>query len=150
MNCRNRVTIGALSKRTGVNIDTVRFYEKVGLLPPPPRSRGGHRIYEESHLARLSFVRRARELGFTLDEVRSLLRLVDGSHYSCAEVRELTLEHLKEVRRKVADLRRLERTLSNIVSLCVGGSARECPIIETLSHPRQARRRAPARGRKND
>ena len=71
-------TIGVLSKGTGCNIETIRYYEHIGLLPEPPRSQGGHRLYEEDHLGRLTFIRRSRELGFTLDEVRGLLRLVDG------------------------------------------------------------------------
>lgn len=136
MNGRDeRLAIGALSKRTGVNIETVRFYEKIGVLPAPTRTEGGHRVYEGEHVARLTFVRRARELGFTLDEVRSLLKLFDGDHYSCSDVRDVTAEHLKDVRKKMADLRRLERTLSDIVSRCEGGSVPECPIIEALFQP---------------
>src|SRR5262249_26425212 len=80
------LTIGMLSKRTRVNIETIRFYEHIGILPKPPRSEGGHRIYGHDQLMRLGFVRRSRELGFSLDEVRGLLRLVDGGRYTCAEV----------------------------------------------------------------
>src|SRR5215813_8592484 len=99
------LTIGALSKQTGVNIETIRFYERVGILPKPFRSAGGHRLYGQDLLMRLGFVRRSRELGFSLDEVRGLLRLVDGGDYTCAEVKTITLDHLAEVRRKIADLR---------------------------------------------
>jgi MerR family mercuric resistance operon transcriptional regulator len=105
-------TIGALSKRTGVNIETIRFYERVGILPRPPRSAGGHRIYGQDQLMRLGFVRRSRELGFSLDDVRGLLRLVDGGRYTCAEVKAITLDHLANIHRKIADLRRLEETLA--------------------------------------
>ena len=137
MNGRGQhLAIGELSGRTGVNIETVRYYEKIGLVPPPARTEGGHRAYEDAHVARLTFVRRARELGFTLDEVRSLLKLVDGEHSRrCADVRAVTVEHLDDVRQKIRDLKRLERTLSVIVARCEGGTVPECPIIEALFEP---------------
>jgi MerR family transcriptional regulator, mercuric resistance operon regulatory protein len=137
MNGRNqRLAIGELSERTGVNIETIRYYEKIGLVPPPARTEGGHRAYEDAHVARLTFIRRARGLGFTLDELRSLLKLVDGGHaYSCADVREVTVEHLDDVRRKIRDLKRLERTLTGIVARCEGGTVPECPIVEALFEP---------------
>ena len=125
-------TIGALSKGTGCNIETIRYYERIGLMPKPSRSPGGHRLYEEDHLRRLTFIRRSRELGFTLEEVRGLLRLVDGGSYTCAEVKALTLDHAAEVRRKVADLRKLERVLKEMAAECDGGEVPECPIIDTL------------------
>ena len=125
-------TIGALSKGTGCHIETIRYYERIGLMPKPPRSPGGHRLYEEDHLRRLTFIRRSRELGFTLEEVRGLLRLVDGGSYTCAEVKALTLDHAAEVRRKVADLRKLERVLKEMAAECDGGEVPECPIIDTL------------------
>ena len=131
------LTIGALSKRTGANIETIRFYERVGILPKPPRSAGGHRIYGQDLLMRLGFVRRSRELGFSLDEVRGLLQLVDGGHYTCAEVKAITLDHLGDVRRKIADLRRLERTLAEIAGKCRGGKVPDCPVIEALFDPRR-------------
>ena len=130
------LTIGALSKHTGVNIETIRFYERVGILPKPPRSAGGHRIYSQEQLMRLSFVRRSRELGFSLDDIRGLLQLVDGGHYTCAEVKTITLDHLADVRRKIADLRRLERTLADVAGRCKGGKVPDCPVIEALSDPR--------------
>lgn len=131
-----RLAIGELSERTGVNIETVRYYEKIGLVAPPARTEGGHRAYEQAHVARLTFIRRARELGFTLDEVRSLFKLVDGGHaYTCAHVQAVTVEHLGDVRRKIRDLKRLERTLSGIVSRCGGGTVPECPIVEALFDP---------------
>ena len=125
-------TIGALSKGTGCHIETIRYYERIGLMPKPPRSPGGHRLYEEDHLRRLTFIRRSRELGFTLEEVRGLLRLVDGGSYTCAEVKTLTLDHAAEVRRKVADLRKLERVLEAMAAECDGGEVPECPIIDAL------------------
>ncbi|WP_119460076.1 MerR family transcriptional regulator [Rhodospirillaceae bacterium SYSU D60014] len=131
-----RLAIGELSGRTGVNIETVRYYEKIGLVPPPARTEGGHRAYEDAHVARLTFIRRARELGFTLDEVRSLLKLVDGGHaYACADVRAVTVEHLDDVRQKIRDLKRLEQTLNGIASRCEGGAVLDCPIVEALFEP---------------
>ena len=125
-------TIGVLSKGTGCNIETIRYYERIRLMPKPPRSPGGHRLYEDDHLRRLTFIRRSRELGFTLEEVRGLLRLVDGGSYTCAEVKTLTLDHAAEVRRKVADLRKLERVLREMAAECEGGEVPECPIIDAL------------------
>ena len=129
------LTIGALSTRTGVNIETIRFYERIGILAKPPRSAAGHRIYRHEQLMRLGFVRRSRELGFSLDEVRRLLELVDGGRYTCAEVKTITLNHLGEVRRKIADLRRLERTLAAVAGKCRGGKVPDCPIVEALFDP---------------
>ncbi len=129
----SRLTIGVLSKRTGCNIETIRYYERIGLMPAPPRTEGGHRLYDEAHLKRLTFVRRSRELGFTLDDVRGLLQLVDGGHYTCAEVRDMTLQHLDEIRSKVADLRRLERVLKEMAAQCTGDDVPECPVIDALS-----------------
>ncbi len=131
-----RMTRGVIAKRTGVNIETVRYYERIGLLPAPPRSRGGHRIYDDDLLRRLNFIRRSRELGFTLDEVRGLLRLVDGGDYTCREVEALTTVHLEDVRRKLDDLKRLEKVLGEMVARCAGGEVPECPVIEALFRER--------------
>lgn len=129
------ISIGELSMRTEVNIETIRYYEKVGLLPAPGRTEGRHRVYGPPHVARLTFVRRSRELGFSLEEIRSLFRLVNGGHSSCSDVQAVTLEHLEDVRKKIADLQRLERTLSQVVSRCQGGSVPDCPIVEALYAP---------------
>ena len=126
------LTRGEVSKRAGCHIETVRYHERIGLLPPPPRSKGGHRIYNGDHLKRLHFICRSRELGFTLHQVRGLLRLVDGDSYTCAEVKELTLDHVAEVRRKVVDLRKMERVLKEMAAQCEGGTVPYCPIIDTL------------------
>ena len=131
------MTRGVIAARTGVNIETVRYYERIGLLPAPPRSEGGHRIYDEDMLRRLNFIRRSRELGFTLNEVRGLLLLVDGGNYTCGEVESLTTAHLGEVRRKLADLKRLERVLREMVAGCQGGEVPECPVIEALFRERR-------------
>ena len=124
---------GELAQRSGCNIETVRFYVKRGFLPPPPRTAGGHRDYAPDHLRRLTFIRRSRELGFTLHEVRSLLTLVDGSDWTCAEVRAITLEHLADVRRKITDLENLAQTLEDMAAQCDGGTVPVCPVIEALS-----------------
>ncbi len=129
-----RLPIGLLSQRTGCNIETIRYYERVGLLATPTRSSGGHRMYNESHLMRLSFVRRARDLGFTLDEVRALLRLADERGRPCAEARDVAAGHLADVRAKIADLRKMERVLRDMVASCADGTLPDCPVIEALSY----------------
>jgi MerR family mercuric resistance operon transcriptional regulator len=123
---------GELAQRSGCNIETVRFYEKRGLLPAPPRTAGGHRDYAREHLRRLTFIRRSRELGFTLKEVRGLLGLVDGGDWTCAEVRAVTVEHLTNVRRKIADLEKLAQILGDMAAQCDGGAVPECPIVDAL------------------
>lgn len=126
------LTIGAVSRRTDCNVETIRYYERIGLLPRPPRSAGGQRAYDAPHVRRLRFIRRGRELGFTLAQVRQLLALVDRDA-TCAEVRVITLAHLGEVRGKIADLRRLERVLADTARRCRGGRVPDCPVIEALS-----------------
>jgi len=123
---------GELARRTGCNLETIRYYEKIGLMPEPPRTAGGYRTYDRDQVKRLAFIRRSRELGFSLEEIRSLLSLVDGGDYSCGEVRDRTLGHAAEVRRKVADLRRLERTLREMAAQCSGDEVPDCPIIDVL------------------
>lgn len=127
--------IGQLSRQTGVNIETIRYYERVGIMPNPSRSGGGHRLYDEEHLKRLAFVKRSRELGFGLDDIRELLALVDGGAFTCAEVHTITTSHLEDVKKKIADLRRMERVLKSIAAECSLGDVPECPIIDTLSQP---------------
>ena len=128
-----RFSIGALSERTGVNIETIRYYERIGVMPEPPRSTGRQRVYDSGHLKRLAFIRRSRELGFSLDEVRALLALVDGGDYTCGEVHAVTLAHIADIRRKIADLRRMERVLKGMAAQCEGGDVPECPILDALT-----------------
>ncbi|MCA1869673.1 helix-turn-helix domain-containing protein [Agrobacterium genomosp. 3] len=125
-----------LARRTGCNLETVRYYEKVGLLPEPPRTTAGYRSYDGTHERRLRFVLRARELGFSLDEIRELLRLVDERDRPCAEARDVAAVHLADVRAKIADLRRMERVLKGVVAQCGDGTLPECPLIETLFQER--------------
>jgi MerR family mercuric resistance operon transcriptional regulator len=129
---KDGLSIGKLSKQSDVNIETIRYYEKIGVMPAPGRSAGGYRIYEADHLKRLSFVRRGRQLGFSLDEIRGLLRLVDGHAHTCAEVQALTLNHLAEIRRKIADLKRLQRVMAEMAAQCSGERAPECAVIDAL------------------
>jgi len=124
--------IGILSKRTGCNIETIRYYERAGLLPLPGRSPGGYRLYGTEHLKRLAFVRRARALGFPLDQVRALLALADHRRRPCAEARSLAATHLEDVRAKIADLKEMERVLRETVARCGSGKGSHCPLIETL------------------
>jgi MerR family mercuric resistance operon transcriptional regulator len=128
----SRVAIGALSKRTSCNIETIRYYEKAGLLPVPARSPGGYRLYGNEHLKRLTFIRRARALGFSIDEVRKLLRLADERKRPCAEVRVVAAAHLEDVQAKIADLRAMERVLNETVAQCADGKRSDCPLIEAL------------------
>jgi MerR family mercuric resistance operon transcriptional regulator len=130
------LTRGALATRTDCNIETIRYYEQVGLLPSPPRSQGGHRLYGETLIKRLIFIRRSRDLGFTIEEIRGLLRLVDGGKYTCAEVEELAMDHVREIRRKIADLKKLKDVLEAMASQCGKGKVPECPIIDALFDPR--------------
>lgn len=125
--------IGALSAATGVKIETIRYYEKIGLMPSPPRNEGRQRIYDAGHLDRLSFIRRGRELGFSLDQIRELLGLVRGHGLTCAEVKTMTDGHVADIRRKVKDLKKLERVLAELAAQCSGNAVPDCPILEALS-----------------
>ncbi len=129
---KSDLSSGALARAAGVNIETIRYYEKIELMPEPIRAGDGYRVYDETGLKRLSFIRRCRELGFSLDEVRDLLGLVDGGDYTCAEVRDLSIVRLGDVRQKIRDLRKMERTLKDMVSQCDGGLIPECPIVDRL------------------
>jgi MerR family transcriptional regulator, mercuric resistance operon regulatory protein len=125
------LTIGVLARRTGVGIETIRYYERRQLLPAPPRTAGGHRLYRGEHVKRLIFIRRSRALGFSLDEIRTLLRLVDGGA-PCGEVRAVAQDHLERIRAKLAELERMARALADTAARCEGGSAPRCPIVEDL------------------
>ena len=128
----DRITIGELSRLTGVNIETIRYYEKIKVLPVPSRAANGRRMYGPMEHRILAFVRRSRELGFSLDEVRALLRLGGPEKASCREVREIAAHHLDDIRAKIADLRKLERLLAKTVAQCTGTTAPECPVLDIL------------------
>jgi MerR family mercuric resistance operon transcriptional regulator len=126
------MSIGQLSELTGVNIETIRYYEKIGLLPPPSRAANGRRVYRAVEHRILAFVRRSRELGFSLNDIRALLRLSGPDNASCREVRDIAAHHLAGVRAKIGDLCKLERLLATTVSLCSGTTAPECPVLDML------------------
>lgn len=130
------LSIGALSQESGVTIETIRYYEKVGIMPEVARSGGGYRLYEPEHVKRLNFVRRGRELGFSLDALRGLLRLVDEHDYTCAEVHEIAAAHLAEIERKIADLKRLRRVMAGMVVQCARHRVPDCPVIDALFQAR--------------
>src|SRR5712671_3163986 len=126
------VAIGALSRLTGVNIETIRYYERVKMLPTPPRTTSGRRVYGATDLRILVFIRRSRELGFSPDDVRALLRLGAPGTASCGEVREIAAHHLEDIRAKLADLKKLERLLARTVARCSGKVAPDCPVLDIL------------------
>lgn len=124
--------IGELSKCSGVNIETIRYYERIKLMSPPPRAANGRRIYAFSDLRILVFIRRSRELGFSLDEIRTLLRLGGPEKATCREVRGVAAHHLEDVRSKLRDLQKLEHVLATTVSRCSGRTAPDCPVLDIL------------------
>jgi len=123
---------GDLARATGCNLETIRYYEKIGIMPDPPRSSKGYRNYDDTHVQRLKFVMRSRDLGFKLEEVRGLLGLVDDQSRTCAEVQAIAQDHLSDVRTKIADLERIERVLSETVARCTGDAAPECAVVDAL------------------
>ena len=129
----DRLTIGDLARATATKAVTVRYYERIGLLPAPARTAGNSRTYGPDHLNRLSFVRRARNLGFSIEQVRELLGLSDDRDRSCEAVDAIAREHLREVERKIADLVALRRELDGLIGRCRRGTVAECRIIEALS-----------------
>ncbi len=126
-------SIGDLARATATKVETVRYYERTGLLPSPPRTGGNYRAYGPDHLARLSFIRRARDLGFPIEQVRALLDLADQRDRPCEAVDVIAREHLAEVDRKLADLAALRRELDSMIGQCRQGTVAECRIIEALA-----------------
>jgi MerR family mercuric resistance operon transcriptional regulator len=124
--------IGELSKQANCKIETIRYYEKITLLPQPARTDSGYRDYDDIHVRRLVFIRRSRELGFTINEIRNLLSLVDSGDYSCNDINAIAIKHIEEIRQKINDLKNLETTLSNISSQCAGNGSPDCAIIDSL------------------
>ena len=129
------LSIGELSLATGVNIETIRYYERVGVISHPPRTRSGRRVYVFENRRQLAFVRRARELGFSLDEIKTMLALGGAKRLSCGEVKRLALGHLDDIRGRIEDLKRLEATLAKTVRRCRGDAAPECPLLDDLMKP---------------
>lgn len=127
------LNIGKLAQATGTPAETIRYYEKIGLLNAPARTAGNYRTYDAADLARLGFVKRAREIGFSIEQVRNLLSLADHREHDCCTVDLLTQEHLKTIERKIADLTALKHQLTGLLSSCKGGKVAECRIIDALS-----------------
>jgi len=126
------LSIGALAQRCDTKVETVRYYERIGLMPAPARTSGGHRVYDEAHLKQLYFIRRARELRFPIGRIQELLSLSSPDETSCEVASDIAVGHLADIRQKVSNLRALEATLENLLEACVERSDPACPIIETL------------------
>jgi MerR family transcriptional regulator, mercuric resistance operon regulatory protein len=137
------LSIGALSQQTGVHIETIRYYERIKMLATPPRTAGGRRVYGERHRRTLGFIRRARDLGFSLDEIRALMDLDGPGRASCEEVRTIASLHLANVRAKLADLARLEAVLSEAVGQCAANISPVCPVLGILDTEREIGARTP-------
>jgi DNA-binding transcriptional MerR regulator len=125
-------SIGALSKASGVNIETIRYYERIGLLPEPGRTQAGYRQYEPDHLRHLLFIRKGRDLGFQIEAIRALLRLAEHPENRCEDANRLAADHLAEVERKIDELGRLRDALRDM-SMCCAETVADCRIIEALT-----------------
>lgn len=125
--------IGALARLSGVPVETIRYYEREGLMAKPGRTAGGARVYGSSDAARLAFIRRTRGLGFPLGEVRELLALADRKSRSCRRVHAVAAAHLAEMRRRIEDMRRMERVLAGMVAECAEGTMPDCPLLQALT-----------------
>jgi len=127
------LTRGQLAKKTCVNPETIRYYEKLGLLPKAVRTDSGYRLFSEEDVKRIKFVKRAKELGFTLKEIKELLELRFDSSGSCSEVREFAEEKLKDIEQKIKDLENIKQVLKELINQCPGkGPVLECPIISSI------------------
>ncbi len=126
------LSIGALARKTGAKVQTIRYYEQIGMLPEAERSAGGQRRYRAADLDRLSFIRHARQLGFALGDIREMLELTDRPDQSCGAVDEIASRQLDLVRQRIARLRALERELQRMVESCKGDSVARCRILEVL------------------
>ena len=125
---------GKLAKIAGCNIETIRYYENIELLRAVDRTSSGHRVYSSDDQARLRFILRARELGFSIAELRGLLGLVDSNEYTCGEVLAVTNNHITTIQQKISDLKRLEQTLSDMAQKCDGGEGPDCAIVDAMFH----------------
>ncbi len=134
-------SIGTLAKRTGVNIETIRYYERIRMLPAPARTASGRRIYTATETRILCFIRRARELGFTIDEIRALIRLGAPGTATCREVKEIASHRLRDIRARLADLAKLERVLAKTIAQCSGNRVPDCPVLDILDRARSSPRR---------
>lgn len=129
------LTIGRVAKAAGCKVQTIRYYEEIGLLPPPPRSDGNQRLYDQADIGRLRFIRHARELGFPLDAIRALLSLVDTPDQSCAAADSIARDQLHAVEQRIVRLQALKTELERMVEQCQGGKIADCRVIEALGGP---------------
>ena len=125
--------IGDLARRTDTRVETIRWYEKVGLLPPASRTSGNYRAYGGADLARLSFIRKARDLGFSLDQVRTLLDLASDEQVACDSVHDKARAHITEIDRKITDLTALRQELVKLSDSCQRGTVAECRILDVMA-----------------
>jgi MerR family mercuric resistance operon transcriptional regulator len=132
-NSANQLYRADLAIRTGCHLETIRYYESAGLMPDPRSSKRGYRMYGEEHVSRLRFILRARELGFSTEDVRGLLGLIDAGAQTCAEVKACSDRHLLEIRKKIADLRKIEKVLAETSARCKGGTAPQCAVLDALA-----------------
>jgi len=129
----NGFTIGQLAKKVGVNIETVRFYERKGLLPPPKRRESGYRVYGEEDVRRLQFIRHAKELGFSLKEIQELLELRVDPNTTCDDVRRKAEQKIADIERRIQELQRVRKALQSLAAACIGhGPEGDCPFLEAL------------------
>lgn len=126
------IGIGDLSRQSGCGIETIRYYEKQRLMPEPPRSAGGHRLYDAAMKKRLVFIRRSRELGFSMHEIREMLSLVDQRAISCQSVKSIADAHLRDIAAKISDLKKMQQTLGELADRCSGRNVSACPILDAL------------------
>jgi len=134
------LSIGELSKHSGVNIETIRYYERINMMPAPPRTTSGRRVYGPAEARTLAFIRRSRDLGFTLEEVRALLALGGPERAPCADVHRIASAHLTNIRQKLSDLIKLESILAETVAQCTDGATPDCPVLDILDAGRKAAR----------
>jgi DNA-binding transcriptional MerR regulator len=150
MNASPNHSIGAVARQTGCSVPTIRYYEDIGLLPAAPRTEGNRRHYGEAAIRLLAFIRRCREFGFTIEQVRELAGLVDRPGRDCVEVRDVAQAHLQAVRTRLAQLQALEVSLSAFVgscnATCAGGPVVDCSILEDLAAPAGAAPSGPSPG----
>ncbi|KGJ91675.1 MerR family transcriptional regulator [Colwellia psychrerythraea] len=129
-----KYSIGQLAKESGCKVETVHYYEKIGLMPEPPRTEGGHRVYALPHVKRLTFIRRSRELGFKIEQIKDLLKFIDEPNHYCGEVRAMAMQQASAVQEKINDLQRLHSALNDMVIQCKdsNNSIDNCPIVDSL------------------
>ena len=131
------VTIGTIARETGSKVQTVRYYEQIGLMPPPDRTEGNQRLYTRADVERLAFIRHARDLGFSIETIRELLGMADRPDMPCDEADAIVFRHLEDVKARIARMRALQSELERMLRQCAGGAISDCRVIEALGDHRQ-------------